>query len=245
MFAAEAGRFRKRRLSGQIRERKRKLESRFGRVVVRRHGVRQADEPTSRFPLDERLGLPKEIYSLGLRRLIAEETRVHRGSRRLREWTRPLEATCRSARPKSWWRGPLRTSTVTTRSDLWSETANDTATSDTLLVMSCDGKGVAMRPEALRKGDAAAAAAVLAAVKKETDPNMGMVMGNALGRFDLAKTGHADAVEKLLREKSANGLVLIGVINTVMTQNGDRFRPVLEDLADDPDLGDAVKMHLE
>ena len=33
---------------------------------------------------------------------------------------------------------------------LWSETANDTATFDTLLVMSCDGKGVAMRPEALR-----------------------------------------------------------------------------------------------
>lgn len=95
------------------------------------------------------------------------------------------------------------------------------------------------------KGDAAAAAAVLAAVEKETDPNMGMVVGNALGRFDLTKTGHADAVEKLLREKSAHGLVLIGVINTVMTQNGDRFRPVLEDLAADPDLGDAAKMHLE
>lgn len=151
MFAAEAGRFRKRRPSGQIRERDRKLESRFGRVVVRRHGVRRAGETTSRFPLDERLGLPKEIYSLGLRRLIAEETRVQSWEQAVAR----VDTTTGGHVPKR------QAEELVARAAqdfdgyyaerLWSETANDTATPETLLVMSCDGKGTAMRPEALRE----------------------------------------------------------------------------------------------
>ena len=151
MFAAEAVRFRKRRPSGRIRERERGLESRFGRVVVRRHGVRRAGETTSRFPLDERLGLPKEMYSLGLRRLIAEETRVQSWEQAVAR----VDTTTGGHVPKR------QAEELVARAAqdfddyyaerLWSETANDTATAETLLVMSCDGKGIAMRPEALRE----------------------------------------------------------------------------------------------
>ncbi len=150
MFAAEADRFRRRRPSGQIRVRRRKLESRFGRVVVTRHGVRRAGEPSSGFPLDERLALPGEMYSLGLRRLMAEETRVQSWDQAVAR----VDATTGGHVPKR------QAEELVARAAqdfdtfyeerLWSETANDTATSDTLLVMSCDGKGIAMRPEALR-----------------------------------------------------------------------------------------------
>jgi hypothetical protein len=76
VFAEEAERFRVRPPRGQVRVRHRQLESTFGRVVVRRHGVRRPQERASRFPLDGRLGLPREVYSLGLRRRVAEETRT-------------------------------------------------------------------------------------------------------------------------------------------------------------------------
>ncbi len=151
MFAAEAGRFRKRRPAGQIRERNRKLESRFGRVVVRRHGVRRAGETTSRFPLDERLGLPKELYSLGLRRLIAAGAR----GQAWEQAAARVDPTTGGHVPKR--QAEELVARAAQNFDgyyaerLWSETANDTATSETLLVMSCDGKGIAMRPEALRE----------------------------------------------------------------------------------------------
>lgn len=76
LYAEEAERLRRRPPRGKVRVRERQLEARFGRVVVTRHGIRQAGAAVSHFALDERLGLPREIYSLGLRREVAEEVRA-------------------------------------------------------------------------------------------------------------------------------------------------------------------------
>ncbi len=150
MFAAEADRLRRRPPRGKVRVRERKLESRFGRVVVTRHGVRRAGEDGSRFALDERLGLPREIYSLGLRRLMAEETRVQSWDQAVARIDKTTgghvpkrqaeELVARAAQDFDAFYAERR----------WNEAANDTAAGETLLVLSCDGKGVAMRPEALR-----------------------------------------------------------------------------------------------
>jgi hypothetical protein len=150
LHAAEAERLRRRPPRGRVRVRKRQLESRFGRVVVRRHGVRKTGADASRFTLDERLGLPREIYSLGLRRLVAEEVRAQSWDQAVAR----IDAMTGGHVPKR----QAEELAVRAAQDFdafyaernWAEPANDTANSATLLVLSCDGKGVAMRPDALR-----------------------------------------------------------------------------------------------
>ena len=75
MLVEEAERIRRRPPRGCLRVRERWLETIFGRVKVRRYGVRRAGERASQFGLDRRLRLPREMYSMGLRRRVAEETR--------------------------------------------------------------------------------------------------------------------------------------------------------------------------
>jgi hypothetical protein len=151
LHGAEAERLRRRPPRGQVRVRERQLESRFGRVTVTRHGVRKAGADVSRFALDERLGLPREIYSLGLRRLLAEEVRAQSWDQAVAR----LDATTGGHVPKR----QAEELAVRAAQDFdtfyaersSTEPANDTASAKTLLVVSCDGKGVAMRPEALRE----------------------------------------------------------------------------------------------
>jgi len=150
MFAAEAERYRRRPPLGRVRVRTRKLETTFGRVVVTRHGIRRAGQPTSRFALDDRLRLPGEIYSLGLRRRVAEETRAQSWDQALSR----VDATTGGHVPKR--QAEELVERAAQDFDAYyaerrqSETANDTAGPDKLLVLSCDGKGIAMRAEALR-----------------------------------------------------------------------------------------------
>jgi hypothetical protein len=150
MFADEAERIRLRPPTGAVRVRDRELETIFGRVKVRRHGVRRRWASSSRFALDERLRLPQEMYSLGLRRRVAEEPRSQ-------SWDRAVErvrATTGGHVPKR----QAEQLVARAAQDFESfyaarrqgEAANDMADSGTLLVLSCDGKGIAMRREALR-----------------------------------------------------------------------------------------------
>lgn len=60
-------------LGSEVRERTRVLETEFGRVTVRRHGLRLSGEAEARFPLDEALSLPAEIYALPFRERVAKE----------------------------------------------------------------------------------------------------------------------------------------------------------------------------
>lgn len=150
MFAAEADRHRRRPPRGRVRVRVRKLESQFGRVVVTRHGVRARPMKRSHFALDRRLGLPTEIYSLGLRRRVAEEARTQSWD----QATARVDASTGGHVPKRQAEELVRRAAqdfdgfYAERSH--GEVANDTAGPGTLLVLSCDGKGIAMRPEALR-----------------------------------------------------------------------------------------------
>ena len=92
--------------------------------------------------------------------------------------------------------------------------------------------------------DETRAAQLVAAAETESDFNVAMVIGNAVGHIDLTKTGLADRVEAMLRNKDAGGGRL-GLLNTILGANDARFRPVLRELVDDPDIGENAKMVLE
>ena len=66
-----------------VRSRTRQLESIFGRVRFRRLALKAEGTP-ARYPLDERLNLPADVYSHPLRRRTADEAR--RGS-----WEQAIE----------------------------------------------------------------------------------------------------------------------------------------------------------
>ena len=73
---AEVGLWGPRPPGSEVRVRARGLETEFGRVIVRRHGYRLAGEKSARFPLDEALNLPPELYGLSLRERVAKEASV-------------------------------------------------------------------------------------------------------------------------------------------------------------------------
>ena len=150
LFAEEADRMRRRPPSGRVRARKRVLESRFGRVELRRHGVRRRGQMRARFALDDRLRLPREIYSMGLRRRIAEETRTQSWDQAVAR----VDATTGGHVPKRQAEQLVeragRDFEAFYAERRRNEPVNDTAGPGTLLALSCDGKGIAVRAEALR-----------------------------------------------------------------------------------------------
>lgn len=150
MFAEEAEALRRTRPGGKIRVRQRGLESEFGRVVVRRHGIRRKGERAARFALDKRLKLPAELYSMGLRRRMAEETRTQSWDSAVQR----VDATTGGHVPKRQ-AEQLVERAAQDFEDFYaqrqqSEPANDTAGADVILGLSCDGKGISMRADALR-----------------------------------------------------------------------------------------------
>lgn len=133
----------------------RKLETRFGEVIVPRmgYGGRGMD---SVFPLDSALNLPPDKYSHGLRKALAEAVIEasfdhalshldqlgggHLGKRQAEEvvvrLSRDFEAFYGQA---------------------WNAAVEIDQTSQPLLVISADGKGIVMHPESLREATQAAA----------------------------------------------------------------------------------------
>jgi hypothetical protein len=132
----------------EVRVRARRLETDFGRITVKRHGYALAGEPSAAFPMDGVLNLPEEIYALSLRRRVAEEAVGE-----------SFDAAVDSVDRTTSGHVPKRQSEeLVVRAardfDAFYETrpqaANDTLGPRALQVMSCDSKGVTMRPEALR-----------------------------------------------------------------------------------------------
>jgi hypothetical protein len=150
LFAEEAERLRRRRACGRIRARRRLLESRFGRVGIWRHAIRARGRRRARFALDERLGLPREIYSMGLRRRVAEEARTQS----LGQSVDRIDATTGGHVPKRQVEELIDRAAqdfeVFYQERQRQEPANDTAGAHAILALSCDGKGVAVRADALR-----------------------------------------------------------------------------------------------
>ncbi len=141
----------------EVRARARHLETDFGRMTVRRHGLKLAGEKEARFPIDQHLSLPPEIYALSLREEIAGaavEASFDRSVERIDHGTAG-HVPKRQAEQEV-----LRAATdFEAFYDARTPPANDTLSAKALQVMSSDGKGVTMRPEALRDATRKAAEA--------------------------------------------------------------------------------------
>jgi hypothetical protein len=140
----------------EVRARSRQLMTQLGRVEVRRHGHRTGKGGPAKFPLDERLNLPTDLYSHPLREHVLAE--AQRGA-----WGPAVERV--SARTSG--HVPKRQAeqlAVHATQDFEAfyaqlAPANDALGGRALLVASCDSKGIRMRPEALREGTRKAAEA--------------------------------------------------------------------------------------
>lgn len=132
----------------EVRARKRHLETEFGRVRLWRDGWKEAGAKRAVFPLDQRLNLPKKVYSHPLRERVSDEARTG-------AWQQAVQRIDRSTGahvPKR----QAEQETVEAARDFEAfyeqrvQPANDTLSDRALLCGSTDGKGITMRPEALR-----------------------------------------------------------------------------------------------
>ena len=124
----------------------------FGQVAVTRLAYRTADRPNLH-PADATLNLPTEKHSHGLRQLAAVESA--RGS-----FDGAVEAIAPTTGQQV---GKRQVEDLAQRSaidfdDFYARRQVPTGDPDDVLVLSCDGKGIVMRPGALRKSTAQAAA---------------------------------------------------------------------------------------
>lgn len=133
----------------EIRVRVRQLETEHGRMTVRRHGLKLVGEAAARFPLDEKLSLPAELYALSLREdvaLAAVEASFDRSVER-------VDRATSGHVPKRQAEEEVVRAAVDCEAFYATREppANDTLSPRALQVMSSDSKGVTMRPEALRE----------------------------------------------------------------------------------------------
>jgi hypothetical protein len=130
----------------------RELSTVFGTVEVSRIAYR-APARSNLHPADAVLNLPPEKHSHGLRRLAALE--ASRGS-----FDGAVEAIERGTGQRLGKRQveDLAAASVTDFDDFYIGRAPSVADPEDVLVLSCDGKGIVMRPEALRAATAKAAA---------------------------------------------------------------------------------------
>lgn len=141
----------------EVRARDRQLETQLGRVVVWRHGVKQAGEKAARFAMDEELNLPADVYSHPLRERNADQARRD-------AWDQVVE----DIDTRTGGHVPKRQAeqlAVRAAQDFETfyepslQPANDALSNKALLVLSSDSKGIRMRPEALRDATRKAAEA--------------------------------------------------------------------------------------
>ncbi|WP_155334405.1 ISKra4 family transposase, partial [Acrocarpospora corrugata] len=130
----------------------RQLVTVFGPVTVRRMAYR-APGTANLYPLDQRLNLPVETHSHTLRKLAALE--AARGS-----FDGAVTAIAQATGQIVGKRQRLALARLAARdiAAFYDARRPDPAGTDRLMVLSFDGKGVVMRPEALRKATALAAA---------------------------------------------------------------------------------------
>jgi len=133
----------------------RRLATVFGEVEVRRLAYRRRGQPNL-YPADAALNVPAERHSHGLRRLAATE--ASRGSFE--------EAAAALERATGQHLGKRQVEALTARAAVDVEAFYDTRAREAeagvdsdLLILSADGKGIVMRPDALRPATAKAAAA--------------------------------------------------------------------------------------
>lgn len=130
----------------------RSLTTVFGEVTVQRTAYRHRGEDNL-YPADATLNLPDEIYSHGLRRRAAEE--ASRGS--FDEAVAAIERGTGQHVPKRQAEELARRAAADFET-FYEDAKKAPADASDVLVISADGKGVVMRPDALRPATAKAAA---------------------------------------------------------------------------------------
>jgi hypothetical protein len=155
----------------------RALETVFGEVQVRRLAYRVA-ERGNLHPADAALNLPRERHSHGLRRLAAIESA--RGS-----FDGAVGAVARATGQLLGKRQVelLARSAAGDFAEFYAARSHEPVEEDDVLVLSADGKGVVMRPEALRGPTAKAAAATATKLRAR------LSKGEKLGRKRMAEVG--------------------------------------------------------
>ena len=190
----------------EVRPRARGLETEFGRVQVRRHGYRLEGEGSARFPLDEALSLPPEVYALPLRERVAKEASAASYDAAV-EHVADVTAGYVPKRQSE----QLAIRAATDFDAFYEERvppANDALSPRALQVMSVDGKGVTMRPEALRDAtrkqlEAAKASAVRGdpmAQRKVRRSDKRMATVTAVWEQERFVRGAEDVLERLGRD---------------------------------------------
>ena len=146
----------------------RPIESLFGRVTLVRCADLATSGTTRDFPLDRALNLPWEIYSMPVRRSVAEFAR----GVSMEQTVQGIDRTTGAPVPKR----QVEALVVRAAEDFEAfyaqrpVAANDTMSDKALLVMTCDSKGIAMVPGALRDATRKAADEARAAQPAHTDP---------------------------------------------------------------------------
>ncbi len=149
----------------------------FGEVTVTRRAYRRQGAPNL-YPADGALNLPVELASHGLRRLAAIE--ATRGS--FDDATEAVRAATGTGIGKRQVEA-LALQAATDIDAFYGQRREAKTAEADVVVLTCDGKGVVMRPEALRKATAAAAA-------KATPKLAGRVSkGEKRGRKRMAEVG--------------------------------------------------------
>jgi hypothetical protein len=141
-----------------VRERSRQVETLFGPVRWVRLGYKVAGQPT-RFPLDEPLNLPAEVYSHPVRRRVAEQARVGAFDRVVEH----VDSVTGAHVPKRQAEQLAREAARDVDAFYAQRPANDMLAAGALLLASADSKGVRMVPKALREATRKAAEADQAA----------------------------------------------------------------------------------
>jgi len=139
----------------EIRARARQLEASVGRLIVRRFGIKGPSDGAARFPMDEQLNLPPDLYTYPLRERVADQaarSAYDQAVQQIDERTgghvpkrQAEQLVVRAARDFEAFYGQRP------------RPANDTLSDRALLMMSSDSTGITMRPEALREATRKAA----------------------------------------------------------------------------------------
>ncbi|MHB1783044.1 MAG: hypothetical protein ACYCTE_10215 [Acidimicrobiales bacterium] len=148
---------------------RRRLSTVVGTVVFERLAFRHEGAPNL-YPADAALNLPAELHSHGLRRLAAIEST--RGS--FDDAAAAIERSTGVAVARRQVES-LTAAAATDVEDFYAARAPDPGASDDVVVMSVDGKGIVMRPDALRVATAKAAGA--------TTPKLGTRLSKGEKRY--------------------------------------------------------------
>ena len=190
----------------RVRVRERHLENEFGRMTVRRHGLTFAGEREARFPMDQHLSLPPEIYALSMREQIAEAAVDASFDRSVER----VDGATAGHVPKRQAEEEVVRAAADFEAFYGTRTppSNDTVSAKALQIMSADCKGVTMRPEALREAtrkeaeaaneDAVRGDPMAGRKARRSDKRMAVV--TAVWEQELHKRTATDVLERLQRE---------------------------------------------